>query len=300
MNGLTPFRPATPAMIVGSAFHGGPAPLGLSEPFALHGGGRLGSDGIAFDLMHEHQPAFMRWVTSSCQALIAAERPWFRARPLLVTGAQGGGRTHAARRLARAAGVPSVVLNLTDPLIAASVASSGRVTDSLWASPVTIAMAARRCANPVVSVIGIDVVAGDVAAGLVAMVDPQTGRAWAEDRLETYIDFGEVTWIVQCDDLGRVPEALRKQAAHVRFEAFPAGIETTAALSILLEVIEDLGLDKADPALDWPNIALRLGGYHRSAKDLYARMVQAVTDAARGPNADPQITDDEDDKYVPF
>lgn len=300
MNDLTPFRPATPAMIVGRAFDGGPAPLALSEPFALHGGNRLGPDGIAFDLMHEHQPAFERWVTSSCQALIAAERPWFRARPLLVTGAQGGGRTHAGWRLAKAVGVPSVVLNLTDPLIAASVASSGRVNATLWASPITIAMAAKRCANPVVSVIGIDVVAGDVAAGLMAMIDPATGRAWSEDRLQAYMDFGEVQWIVQCDDLGRVPEALRRQSAHVRFEAFPAGIETTAALSILLEVIEDLGLDEADPALDWPKIARHLGGYHRSAKDLYARMVQAVTAAARGPNADPQPTDRDDDDYVPF
>lgn len=300
MNDLTPFRRATPAMIVGRAFDGGPAPLGLSEPFALNGGDRLGPDGIAFDLLHEHQPAFVRWVTSSCQALIAAERPWFRARPLLVTGAQGGGRTHAGWRLAKAADVTSVVLDLTNPLIAASVASSGRVNETLWASPITIAMAAKRCANPVVSVIGIDVVAGDVAAGLVAMIDPATGRAWSEDRLETYMDFGEVTWILQCDDLNRVPEALRQQAAHVRFDAFPSGIETTAALSILLEVIENLGLDEADPALDWPNVVRHLGGYHRSAKDLYARMVQAVIAAASGPNADRQITDDDHTDHVPF
>lgn len=297
MNDLTPFRPATPAMIVGTAFDGGPAPLGLSEPFALNGGDRLGPDGIMFDLMHEHQPAFNRWVTSSCQALIAAERPWFHARPLLVTGPQGGGRTHAAWRLAKAAGVPPVVVNLTDPLIAASIASSGRVNETLWASPITVAMAAKRCANPVVSVIGIDVVTGDVAAGLVAMMDPATGRAWSEDRLETYMDFGEVTWIVQCDDLTRVPLALRERSAHVAFADFPSGYETTAALSILLEVIEDLGLDEADPALDWPKVAQHLGGYHRGAKDLYARMVQAVTAAARGTPRDPRNTNDE---YVPF
>ncbi len=60
MNSLAPLRPARPAMIVGRAFDDCPAPLGLSEPFALDGGDRLGPDGIAFELMHEHQPAFLR------------------------------------------------------------------------------------------------------------------------------------------------------------------------------------------------------------------------------------------------
>lgn len=295
MNDLSPFRSATPAMIVGRAFDEGPAPLGLSEPFALHGGDRLGPDGIAFDLMHEHQPAFLRWVTSTCQALIAAERPWFRGAPVLVTGPEGAGRTHAARRLARVAGLPHVILNLTDPLIAANIACSGQVGEALWASPVTVAMAAKRCANPVVSVIGIDKVGDDIAAGLVAIIDPATGRAWEEDRLQTYVDFGEVTWIIQCDDLTRVPPALRAQAAHVAFAPFPGNIETTAALSMLLEVLDDLGFDEADPAFDWPKVTWHLGSYHRSAKSLYADMVDAVTSIARGGATPPAVADDDED-----
>lgn len=298
MNQLAPFRPATPAMIVGRAFDGGPAPLGLSEPYALHGGDRLGPDGIAFDLMHEHQPAFLRWVTTSCRALIAAERPWFRGSPILVTGPEGAGLTHAARRLARVAGLPHVILNLTEPIIAADIASSGQVSEALWASPVTVAMAAKRCANPVVSVIGIDKVGDDIGSGLVAMIDPATGRSWSEDKLETEMDFGEVTWIVQCDDLSRVPTALRAQAAHIGFTEMPRGIETTAALSILLEVLDDLGLDEADPAFEWTNVARALGGYHRGAKSLYAEMTRAVTTIARdGP---PLVADDDDDEDVPF
>lgn len=298
MNDLTPFRPATPAMIVGRTFDDGPAPLALSEPFALHGGDRLGPDGIAFDLMHEHQPALLRWVTSTCQALIAAERPWFRGAPVLVTGPEGAGRTHAARRLARVAGLPHVILNLTDPLIGANIASSGQVSEALWASPVTVAMAAKRCANPVVSVIGIEKVGDDIAAGLVTMIDPASGRAWEEDRLQTYVDFGEVTWIIQCDDLTRVPAALRAQAAHVAFAPFPGGIETSAALSMLLEVLDDMGFDEADPAFDWPKVTQDLGSYYRSAKSLYADMVDAVTSIARGGATPPgAAVDDEDVPY---
>lgn len=276
-------------MIVGRALDGGPAPLGLSEPFALHGGDRLGPDGIAFDMIHEHQPAFLRWVTTSCQALIAAERPWFRAAPVLLTGAKGGGRTHTARRLARCAGVPHAVVNLTDPVIAANIASSGEVSEALWALPVTVAMATRRCANPVVSVVGIDKAGDDVAAGFLTMADPESGRGWYEDRLQTYVDFGEVTWVIQCDDLASVPAPLRAQATHVQFQALPRGLENTATLSIMLEVIEDLGLDEADPALDWPRVAGRLRDHDRSAKQLYLAMTQAVRSAARGTEPLPDL-----------
>lgn len=298
MNDLAPFRPATPAMIVGRAFDGGPAPIGLSEPFALHGGDRLDNDGIAFELMHEHQPAFLRWVTTSCRALIAAERPWFRGSPILATGPSGAGRTHAARRLARVAGLPHVIVNLTDPVIAANVASSGQVGEALWASPITVAMAAKRCANPVVSIIGIDKVGDDIADGIASMIDPATGRSWSEDKLETEMDFGEVTWIIQCDDITRVPAALRSQAAHIGFAEFPRGLETTAALSMLLEVLDDMGLDEADPAFEWTNVARALGGYHRGAKSLYAEMTHAITTIAHeGP---PPAADDDDDDDVPF
>lgn len=296
MNELAPFRPATPAMIVGRAFDGGPAPLGLSEPFALHGGDRLGPDGIAFDLMHKHQPAFDRWVTTSCRALIAAERPWFRGSPILATGPEGAGRTHAARRLARVAGVQHIIVNLTAPLITANLASSGQVSEALWASPLTVAMAAKRCANPVATVLGIDKVGDDIANGVVSMIHPATGRAWIEDKLEIEMDFGEVTWIVQCDHITRVPAALRAQASHIGFAEFPRGLETTAALSMLLEVLDDLGFDEADLAFEWTNVARALGGHHRGAKNLYAQMTHAVTTIARdGPPPVAKDGDDDDD-----
>ena len=162
-------------------------------------------------------------------------------------------------------------------------------------------MAAKRCANPIATVVGIDKVGDDVAAGLIAMIDPATGRAWSEDRLQTYMDFGEVTWIIQCDSVTSVPPHLRALTAHVAFSEFPANIETTAALSILLEVLDDLGFDYADPLYDWPNIARVLGGYRcPSAKQLYAAMANAVTELARSGPPEIDRKGDDDDEDVPF
>lgn len=282
MNGIATFEPATPAMAVGQSFDGSPPPLGLGEPFALLGGDRLGPDGIPFRIMHEHQPGFRRWVMESCRAALAAERPWFRGVPLLLTGSQGAGRTHAARWLARVVGVPHVVLNLTDPLIAANIAASRRVDETLWASPITVAMATARCANPVVTVIGADQAGGDVQAGLAAMIDPDTGVFWSEDQLGTCIDLGEVTWILQCDSPASLPSTLRNTLTPVSLNRVPTPIESVFALSVLLEAMGDLGIEPGDPAYSWSRIREALPSRHvASAKALYAGMVSAITDLRR-------------------
>lgn len=300
MTGIAIFEPATPAMIVGQSFDDSLPPLGLSEPFALLGGDRLGTDGIPFRIMHEHQPTFRRWVTQSCQASLSAERPWFRGTPLLLSGPKGAGRTHAARWLARVAGVPHAVLNLSDPVIAANIAASGRVNEALWASPVTVAMAAARCANPVASVIGADQASDDVKAGLVAMIHPDTASSWSEDQLNTAVDLGEVTWIIQCEQLASLPAALRSLATSVVLQRPPTRIDSVYTLSIMLEVMGDLGIDPTDPAFGWSRIRSQLPRQnYATAKVLYAQIFSAINNLKHG---SPIEADDgeADDEYVPF
>ena len=300
MTGIAIFEPATPAMIVGRSFDDSPPPLGLGEPFALLGGDRLGADGIPFRIMHEHQPTFRHWVTQSCQASLSAERPWFRGTPLLLSGPAGAGRTHAARWLARVSGVPHAVLNLSDPVIAANIAASGRVNEALWASPVPVAMAAARCANPVASVIGADQASDDVMAGLVAMIHPDTASSWSEDQLNTAVDLGEVTWIIQCEQFLNLPAALRNHATSVVLQQTPARIDSVFTLSIMLEVMGDLGIESTDPAFNWSRIRSQLPsrGYN-TAKSLYAQIFSVITDLK---HRSPVVADDnaDDDENVPF
>ncbi len=277
MNDISAFEPATPAIVVGRSFDGSPPPLGLGEPFALLGGDRLGPDGVAFRVMHDHQPGLLRWIRQSCHASLVAERPWFKGSPLLLPGRNGAGRTHAARRLAAAAGVPHVIINLSDPVIAANIAASRRVNEALWALPTTIAMAATRCANPVATVIGADQASGDVTAGLLSMIDPDLGRSWSEDQLRTHVDFSEVTWIVQCDDVAGLPADLRNSATPVVLERTQPRIESVFTLSIMLEAMSDLGIDPADPLYSWVRIRGKLGQHHAGGcARVYADMVNTL------------------------
>lgn len=302
MNALSAFEPATPAMLVATPVNDDRLPpLGLDQPLALLGGDRLGPAGICFDFMHEHQPALMRWVDSTCQNLLANGRLWFKGGPLLLTGPKGAGKTHAARFLAQKAGVGHAILNPTDPLIAASVSSTGRVHENLCALPVTIGMAATRCANIVVSVIGADRVNDDVAAGLAAMIAPGTCRAWREDQLGVDMDFGEITWVIQCDDPGQVPTAIRQHCALVRLGERPRSLDSVATLSILLEAMRDEDVDPSDPRFGWSRMTnIRARGYLHTAGGLYDAFTQKIRSIRRTTAITRGDGSDDEEDFVPF
>ena len=279
---LAAFQPATPAMIVGHGSGDEPLPLELGEPVALLGGDRLGPDGIPFLVMHEHQAEFLDWVRARCGAMLAAERPWFGGSTLILGGVPGAGRTHAARWLARVAGVPHAVVNLADPIIAANLAASGEVGEAIGASPVTIAMATARCANPIVTVLGADRVGDDVLAGLHAMIDPARCRRWREDRLGIDVDLGEVTWVLQRDLQRSVPSRVAPDADAVALRPIPGGTDHVLALSICLEAMGDLGIDPRSGACSWNRISEQLPrNPDPSAKSLYADMVNALRECLR-------------------
>ncbi len=286
MAALAPFEPAVPAMIVGHGSGDQPLPLELGQPFALLGGDRLGPDGIPFLVMHEHQPDFLAWVRARCAAMLAAERPWFGGGTLILGGEPGAGRTHAARWLARVAGVQHAVLNLTDPIVAANIAASGEISEAMGASPVTIAMATAHCANPVVTVLGADRVGDDILAGLNAMIDPTRCRRWREDCLGLDVDLGEVTWILQRGARRSVPSWVAPEAETVELQQIPSGIDHVLALSICCEAMGDLGIDPRSGRCSWQKLSEELPRYsYTSAKELYADIVNALRGSLRPTNA---------------
>ena len=285
MSTLAPFQRATPAMIVGHGAGDEPLPLELGEPFALNGGDRLGPDGVPFLVMHEHQPEFLAWVRGRCAAMLSAERPWFGGGTLIVGGVTGAGRTHAARWLARVVGVPHAVLDVTNPVIAANVAASGEIGEAMGASPVTIAMAMARCANPIVTVVGADRVGDDVLAGLAAMIAPERCRRWREDRLGIDVDLGEVTWVLQCDALRAIPSWVAPNADAVALRPIPRGPDHVLALSICLEAMGDLGIDPSASTCSWQQIREQLPRYGETARVLYATMVNTLREYLRSAEA---------------
>ncbi len=277
MGELSAFTPAIPAMIVGHGHDDAALPLGLGEPFALLGGDKLGPDGIPFRVMHEHQPKFLAWVTESCSACLAAERPWFRGAPVWLTGPSGAGRTHAARWLARVAGAAARHSQPHRSGDRRQRRGLGTGRRGAMASPVTVAMTATRCANPVVTVLGADQVSDDVIAGLAWMMDPEGGVAWREDQLGVSVDLGEITWVLQGERMRVIPAMLEERLTSVSLMSPASSVDSVFGLSVMLEAMGDLGVDLSDPAFAWDPFWTQLPRRHvASAKALYTLMVEAI------------------------
>ena len=236
--------PQPPTMIVGKSMVGETPPLGLGEPFRLGGGDRLTPAGIPHAIIHDHQPALREAVAAACQACIENERGWFRTSLVLV--GKDTGRRHAARFLAQVARVPHVRLD-NDQL--ARCAAAGEISprsDAQWVSPVATAMAAARCANPIVSVPEADALSPESLAALKLMAGPSAGQVWPELRLRTFVDLSEVSWVLQVSDPSKLPPELLGGAYVVEMDdLWHAG--DTLRTSVTLEVLHDLDR-KPEPA----------------------------------------------------
>lgn len=207
--------------------------------------------------------------------------------------------------------MPHIILNLSDPVIGASMAASSEVSEALWVSPVVTAMAATRCANPIVSMIGAGTNA-DAGLAVASMVDPFLGRAWAEDRIGTIVDLGEVTWLVQADAIQELTAPLAEKLSVIPMQQVDVDPQSPVFVSLLAEVFEDLKLAPVDPTVSWDDIVRRvarqygLGGdyprfhhyeprhFGRSVRQIYGHLrtaiIEAQYDFAVGKLAEPHGT----------
>ncbi len=264
-----------PAMIVGKGMDGQTPPLGLDKAFRLGGGDRLGPGGIPHAIIHDHQPAFRAAIAAACGACIEEDRGWFKCPPIVLIG-RNTGRGHAARFLSQVAQLPHAVLSEVELLNCATEAQQGPLGDNLWVSPVTLAMAVSRCANPIVTIKEADRLSSAASATMLAMVDPAAGQAWPEERLRTWVDLSEVNWILRVEDPAKLPHSLLRHAFVVEMAPSAWGANDFLQLSVTLEVLNDMGLRPTAAAQDsWA----ALGRGLRDPGDLYVAIRRALTDA---------------------
>ena len=124
--------------------------------------------------------------------------------------------------------------------------------------------------------VGAEQASADAISGLTSMIDPEAGACWREDQLNTVVDLGEVTWLIQAEQANRLPASLRPLMTQVWCERPPAGNETVFALSMMLEAAGDLAIDLADPLHSCHRISARLDRQPRHGKPLYAAMFNAL------------------------
>lgn len=185
------------AMTVAQGFSCRPPMLGFDSCLALRGGSEAELARLRMELDFSWQPALASVFASAIERAQSPQSPWITIAPVLLLGENGVGRTHVARRFAYLAGLPHSTLDLEDVGVTARMQGISRGPDVPIPLAPVLAMAASGCANPVITVIGMESASESVQIDLARMIDPATADRWPDSSVGATIDLRQVSWFVQ-------------------------------------------------------------------------------------------------------
>lgn len=229
--------PGPTARVVRSFSPGGAA---FSErALTLAGGRAMAPDVLPSTLPLDCHAELMRHVVAACRQGRRDGVGWLTLPPALLVARSGVGRLHAARQVARHAGLPHFLWDVRSS--PPDVAPYGR--DVFPPAPPTMAMLASGCANPVVSVVGADGASADALRALAEMVDPRTAKRWVDQGLGAAVDLSKVSWFVSWDEARPVPAWFERRFERIAMPRPEDRRLPMVLLGILDEVFADLGVD---------------------------------------------------------
>jgi ATP-dependent Lon protease len=160
-----------------------------------------------------HLERFFDVIIPSFGAAFQTGRP-FELPPVLLIGPPGVGKTHIARELAKAIGMPTVSISM--PNQSTAQVFCGR--DMSWKSPAigTIArtLITNNSATPLMILDEIDKTAGrlteygDTLGPLHDLLEPSTARAFEDELLKVRFDASRICWLATANDLDPLPPSL--------------------------------------------------------------------------------------------
>lgn len=144
--------------------------------------------------------------------------------PVIIHGDPGIGKTHYARHLADAAGVPVLVMDGASMLSVFQVSGVERGWASGSASPLVRQIASTGVANPIVIIdeiekVGVGGVAGSPQNALLGMVDRASSQAWRCPYTELVIDLSRVSWVFTANEVAAVSQPLKDRCQVIRADS---------------------------------------------------------------------------------
>lgn len=212
--------------------------LGLDRPVALRGGDASSLRRLRQLLRCFSDARLSALVAEAVDRAASDAMEGFVMRPALLTGECGAGRTHVARRLAHAAGVPHVLWDLRPASKWRTLRPQPRGPDLALPILPVLAIAAARCANVVISVVGADAVGEVKQLELAWMIDPRNAARCSEDAIEAFVDLRHVSWIVQHDG-GALSPSLMKLLSPAHLECATGVAAEMHAAEVLAEACLD-------------------------------------------------------------
>lgn len=189
--------PRSPSTLVAFPTRSERAPLGLDHPLPLLGGGDgLAPAGISMALGIDHVIGLRSFVADACRRQVLAGKDWYRQPPLALFGVRGAGKGMVADWIARQGGLPLFRATASQ---AAGVGAARWGNEHRYPTLPLVAMAASRCANPVI-VVEFDALQLPTVAeqdALATMMDPHRNARWMDPDLGMILDLSQISWLIE-------------------------------------------------------------------------------------------------------
>jgi hypothetical protein len=221
--------------------------LGLDRPKRLLGGHCLAPDGIATQAAMDWIPGLSGLLADACRRQAVSNRPWFWLPPVALAGGNSDEARLVSRRIARLAGVPYLVMDVSRLQDGALSRSTARGTDFIVPPDPVVAIATSGCANPLVLVLGADQASDQMASELGDLLDRHSSARWLCPALGAVLDLSAITWMVATPNEHALPTSI-----YTRLRQLPIVLPEDRAgrmvrvLSVALEVMADHDLHLAE------------------------------------------------------
>ena len=193
--------------------------LALDRPQRLLGEHCLAPDSIATEAAMDWIPGLSGLLAEAGRRQLASGKPWFWLPPVALAGATSDEARLVSRRIARLAGVPYLVMDVSRLKDDALSRSAARGTGLILPPDPVVAIATSGCANPLVLVLGADQASDQVTAGLADLLDRESSGRWLCASLGAVLDLSAITWMVATSNEHALPTSLYTRLRQLRIAA---------------------------------------------------------------------------------
>ncbi len=209
----------------------------------------------AIDALREDCPNFDEVLDDLARYLRLAHagNRGFNVMPILLLGGPGVGKTHFAKRLARAMGTEFELISMNALSAGFVITGSSASWRGAKCGKVAERLVRGQFANPVVVLDEVEKATGssqsDPLAALYQLLEPETAQAFRDEFIDVEIDASQICWVLTANSTEGIPAPLLNRMAV--YEVPAPTLEQAAGIAqrMYASLLKELNLDGFDERL---------------------------------------------------
>ncbi|QNA88032.1 AAA family ATPase [Massilia sp. Dwa41.01b] len=177
----------------------------------------------------------------------------FNVMPILLLGGPGVGKTHFAKRLARAMGTDCELISMNALSAGFVITGSSASWRGAKCGKVAERLVRGQYANPVVVLDEVEKATGssqsDPLAALYQLLEPETARAFRDEFIDVEVDASQIFWVLTANSVEGIPAPLLNRMAVYEVPAPTPDQAAGIAQRMYASLLEELNLTGFDALL---------------------------------------------------